>query len=302
MKSVVDKGCVLSGKRGHIVSPMADQPTTVHTSGKSKAARKSGDRLSSKRDWNRAWDLVEKGPLAFNPRAPKFRDLDDLFMRHLPQGNQIRCLEVGCCPGQYLWYFHTRFGHQPSGIDYLQERCVETRQRCEQARLDAEIIHADLFEFEYSTEHPPWDVVVSLGLVEHFEDIVPCLNRHIDLTKPGGLVAITIPNHAGMNGRVLRTVSPQLYAIHNHMNWADLRQGLESTGRVEILEGGYYGRLGFWGTAVYRKAPRLGRLPYLAVRAPLWAIEHAGRFLPNSATFSPNIAVIARRLPDKPTT
>jgi hypothetical protein len=116
------------------------------------------------------------------------------------------------------------------------------------------------------------------------------------------LVAITIPNHAGMNGRVLRTVSPELYAIHNHMNWADLRQGLESTGRVEILEGGYYGRLGFWGTAVYRKAPRLGRLPYLAVRAPLWAIEHAGRFLPNSATFSPNIAVIARRLPDKPTT
>ena len=147
----------------------------------------------------------------------------------------------------------------------------------------------------YKRQHPPWDVVASFGVVEHFDDIVPCLDRHIDLVVPGGFIAIVIPNHTGLGGTILRRVDPPRYAMHNLMSWADLRDGLESTGRVEILEGGYQGRLGFWNTDLYRWARRLGRLPYAAIKTPLTLLEHAGRIVPNSAYLSPNIAAIARR-------
>jgi len=260
------------------------------------ATNDASNRLSAKDDWNKAWEQVQKGPLQFNHRTPSFRDLDDLFMRHLPMGNQIRSLELGCCPGQYLWYFHARFGHQVTGIDYLKKGCHETVQRCNASGVNAEVVNADIFDFQCDAKHQPWDVVASFGLVEHFTDIVPCLQAHIRLTKPGGLILISIPNHAGLNGRLLRTVSPSLYQIHNHMTWNDLRKGLEQTGRVEILEGGHFGRLGFWGTSIYRRVRSLGQIPYLAVRTPLWAIEHAGRMLPNTSFLSPNIAVVARRL------
>ncbi|MCH2132770.1 MAG: class I SAM-dependent methyltransferase [Phycisphaerales bacterium] len=235
------------------------------------------------------------GPLEFPFRVPAFADLDDLFRRHLPCDPTYRCLELGCCPGQYLWYFHNRFGYHPSGLDYLEDGCRETQARCAANELEADIIHADLFDFECNDEYPPWDVIASFGLVEHFEDIMPCLHRHIDLVRPGGYVAIVIPNHAGLNGTILRLHMPDRYRLHNLMSWADLREGLEATNRVEIIEGGHYGRIGFWNTAVYRRARKYGKIPYAAIRAPLWAIEHAGRILPNSSYFSPNIAVIARR-------
>ena len=262
--------------------------------------KSSENRLSSKSDWNSSWDHARKSPFAINPRVPSFRDLDDLFRRHLPQGEHLRCLEIGCCPGQYLWYFHDRFGYQPSGLDYLEEGCTELRQRCEDHAFPADVICADMFDFECSALHPPWDVVTSFGLVEHFQDVGPCLQRHIDFVKPGGYIAISIPNHAGWNGSLLNSLDPELYAIHNHMNWHDLRNAIEATGQLEILEGGYFGRIGFWGTSLYRKARKWGRLPYLCMRTPLYAIETAGRLMPNSSLMSPNIAVVARRLAHTP--
>ena len=253
------------------------------------------NRLSTQSDWTETWADVEAGTLSFDFGHQSFSDIDSLFMRHLPRDNSSRFLEVGCCPGKYLWYFNHRFGYRPTGLDYLEDGCAETRARCGADGLSAEVIHADMFEFECSKEHPPWDVVASFGLIEHFEDIMPCLNRHIDLVRPGGHLVIVLPNHTGLNGTILKTVDAKRHSMHNLMSWRDLREGLNSTGRVDILEGGYFGRIGFWNTALYRKLRTFGRVPYMAARSPLYAVEKAGRILPNTRYLSPNIAVVARR-------
>ena len=266
---------------------MPEKPSSSQADGPS--------RLTAPEDWTRTWSTVRTGPLNFNHRHRSFAGIDDLFSRHLPRGESRRFLELGCCPGTYLRYFHDRFGYQPTGLDYLEEGCEETRARCAADGLEAEIIHADLFDFTCDPDHPPWDVVASFGVVEHFDDVVPCLQRHVDLVAPGGFIAIVIPNHAGLGGSILRRVDPERHAMHNLMTWDDLRTGLERTGRVDILGGGYVGRLGFWNTALYRRARRLGRLPHAAIKAPLILLEQAGRVLPNSAYLSPNVAVVARR-------
>lgn len=251
--------------------------------------------LSGRDHWSSKWGEMELGKLEFDFRSPEFRDIDTLLKRHLPSDDTFRFLEVGCCPGEYLWYFHERFGYQPTGLEYLEEGCVETRNRFSKQNLEAEIIHGDLFEYAPDEDQELWDVVASFGLVEHFEDIQPCLERHIDLVKPGGYLVLSIPNHSGLNGSILKAIDRDVYDIHNHMNLSDLLEGLKKTRRVEILKAGYLGRIGFWNTDIYTLAARRSRAFYLAVRAPLKCIELMGRFIPNSGYFSPNITVVARR-------
>jgi 2-polyprenyl-3-methyl-5-hydroxy-6-metoxy-1,4-benzoquinol methylase len=241
------------------------------------------ERLTNQNDWTDTWSNVNKGALKFNYRHSSFADLDSLFRRHLPTDDSSRFLEIGCCPGTYLRYFHDQFGYQPSGIDYLEAGCRETRSRCEADGLEADIIHADMFDFTCDEKHPPWDVVASFGVIEHFDDIMPCLNRHIDLIRPGGYLVLVLPNHAGLNGSILRVVDKKRYKMHNLMSWNDLRNGLDATNRVQILEGGHYSRIGFLNAGLYQKARSLGKLPHLAVRVPTKLIEQAGRILPNTS-------------------
>ncbi len=40
-----------------------------------------------------------------------------------------------------------------------------------------------------------FDVVVSFGFIEHFDDPEPAIRRHVELCKPGGVVFITVPNY-----------------------------------------------------------------------------------------------------------
>jgi hypothetical protein len=94
----------------------------------------------------------------------------------------------------------------------------------------------------------------------------------------------------------MKMVDYETYLAHNRMGYGDMLAALNETGQVEVLEGGYFGRLGFWATGIYQHFKPKGWLPYLFIRGPLWVLEWAGRLFPNSKSFSPNIAVIARKI------
>jgi hypothetical protein len=65
---------------------------------------------------------------------------------------------------------------------------------------------------------------------------------------------------------------------------------------VEILEGGYFGHFGFWNTGIYGKLHRINRGLYLGARLALSPLERLGAFLPDTKRFSPNAALIARKV------
>jgi cyclopropane fatty-acyl-phospholipid synthase-like methyltransferase len=216
-------------------------------------------------------------------------------MKTLPQDREMRFLDVGCYPGRYLWYFHHYFGYQISGLEYVDWCCEHTRQCLQGHGLEGEIIHGDLLTYQPPSIDAQWDIVASLGLVEHFTDTVEVIRKHLDLLKPGGYLVLVIPNHQGLYGRILKLISPEKYRIHNRMSYEDMRGALKQLGRVEILAGGYYGHLGFWNTGLYARVKPMGTLPYLMLRAPLWTLEQAGQLLPNTAHLSPNAALVARK-------
>jgi SAM-dependent methyltransferase len=259
-----------------------------------------GMRLTDEQQWAEHWRGLERPRVAMNPLRPLFRDRHRLFQRFIPPAAGGTVLEIGAYPGTYLKYFHDHFGYVPWGVEYVESCAVRAREILAEAGVVATILARDFFSLDVadSPSGAGWDLVASFGFVEHFEDVAPVVERHFGVTRPGGYVVISVPNHAGLSGPVLRAVDPEKWAQHNHMDLSALRSAVEGVPDAEILFSGHVGRFGLWAAGLYSAVRRRHPVLYPLVRAPLWAAEHLSQWLvPNNAWSSPDLLVIARRRP-----
>lgn len=257
---------------------------------------KSDGKLTDVADWDNSWSESSVATIRFDPRIPIYRDIDRVLRRHVMPSDDRRFLEIGAYPGYLMWYFNRYFRHQVSGLEFVNWCCARARELLANEGVDAEIIEADLFQYEPPRGARLWDVVASNGFIEHFEDTAPVIDRHRRLIADNGLLVLVVPNHAGIYGRLMKFIRPDKYVLHNRMTLDDAVSAVHRVGGLAILYAGYTGRLGFWNCCLYETIRRFGKVPYFLMRAPLWLIEHAAQWLlPNSRTFSPTFMVIARR-------
>ena len=194
-----------------------------------------------------------------------------------------------------LAYFNQHFGYEVSGLEYVDRCARESQEMLDRDGISAEVIHDDLFEFVPESQ---WDVVGSFGFVEHFEDTQDTIEQHLKLLKPGGWLVLSIPNHSGVSGSVMRLIDRKLYASHNQMSADDLAAGAEQTGALEILTAGYYGHFSLCNAGIYRTArPLLPGPAFLGLRAGMAALDLAGRLLPDGRLLSVGAYLIARKRP-----
>lgn len=134
---------------------------------------------------------------------------------HLPRG--ARVLEVGSAPGLALAKLATRFGAEPWGLDYSEDGVRANRATFERFGFDpAHVLHGDFFDDGFLDAHRgAFDVVTSNGFIEHFDDVRAVVARHVALVRPGGLVAISVPNLTGVNGLLTRFFHRALLDAHN---------------------------------------------------------------------------------------
>lgn len=231
-------------------------------------------------------------------KIPKtFREQHALFQRMLPTGPGVRMLEIGCFPGGFLEYFHRILGHTVTGLEYVRSSCETCRTMLESRHIPATIIHGDLFKDDWNTEIASWDIVFSAGLIEHFDDSSPAIERHLQLVAPGGHCVITLPNHSGLNGRILKTINRPLWELHNRMDAIQVRRAFErspSCERFELLCCHYVEHIGLWNCGVYESLNKLGRSAYLPGRGLGKIAEASLRWLPNTRLLSPNIIMVAK--------
>lgn len=79
--------------------------------------------------------------------------------------------------------------------------------------IDGECRCEDVLSNTLKENH--FDVVYSLGVIEHYENPRPLIDAHLRLTKPGGLVLIAIPNYTGIHRRLQSYFDPNNLDIHN---------------------------------------------------------------------------------------
>jgi 2-polyprenyl-3-methyl-5-hydroxy-6-metoxy-1,4-benzoquinol methylase len=256
--------------------------------------------------WNDLWAGSEM-PAAVDPADRALhnwinRRYHRLFQRLFAGADtsRMRLLEIGCGKSAWLPYFAREFGFSVGGLDYSPVGCHMARDILEANGVRADVVCADLFA-------PPsgmvgqFDVVVSFGVVEHFEDTAGCLAALARLLKPGGMLITTIPNLVGWIGSVQKRINRPVYDIHQLIDPARLRGAHEQAGLV-VMECDYFVFTNF-GVCNLAGVPRspltvlkkivlaaLARLSML-----LWRLEDRIGDLPPRRSVSPYIRCIARK-------
>jgi len=185
-------------------SDSSDPATTVAHEANSGAVKP----LTDQSFWDGYWAGVTL-PTEVKPTDSLFvKELLAPFEEYLPVANGLSALEIGGAPGGYVVYMHRRFGYDISVLDYSEVGCALARENFRLLRIPARVYEGDLFED--IPDMPRFDVVYSLGLVEHFQDLSAVMAAHLRHVKPNGIIAVGCPNFLGVNGRIIERLSPSL--------------------------------------------------------------------------------------------
>jgi SAM-dependent methyltransferase len=171
-----------------------------------------------------------------------------IFPKYMPNKAGAKVLEIGSAPGHALVEMNRRFGFVPYGVEY-SEPGVELNRRIFAANnLDpANVIHADFFSEQFDKQYKAsFDIVMSRGFIEHFDNVEYCVKKHVDLLTERGRLVIIIPNLRGMNYILARLFNPDSLRMHN---LEIMRRGtfnnLFSEKRLKTLFCGYAGTFDF---------------------------------------------------------
>lgn len=198
--------------------------------------------LTDRQFWSNYWE--SKTGLAVAVGA------NYLFHKQLQQivgDKQVKtALELGGFPGYYSIFLKKYLNVKATLMDYFVHRGIlkSVIEKNGLSETDIEVIEADLFTYK-GTER--FDLVLSCGLIEHFEDTKDIIYRHVQFLNPGGTLFITLPNFTGVNGWVQQNFDPQNYSKHNikTMNPAFLASVARDLG-LQNVSVSYFGGFSIW--------------------------------------------------------
>lgn len=163
------------------------------------------------------------------------------ILKELPKGN-LKCLEIGGFPGTYSIFLKKFKGFRPTLLDfYIDNSILERIMILNDLDLnDIEAIQGDIFK---TKEEPEFDVVMSFGFIEHFEDTRLIIEKHLNFLKKGGSFLITLPNLRGVLGFITKKFDIESYKTHNiqSMNLKKLNYIIREL-NIEKFEIKYYGQ------------------------------------------------------------
>ena len=245
--------------------------------------------LTNESFWNAEWDRSRRN-VRFYPYKPSFVHFHRLFKKYLPMGEKL-FFEVGCFPGQHLWYFSKYFGYTVSGIEFLEGKAEKIQMSLAEEGVMAKVIRGDFFKFR---SHQQYDIVASFGFVEHFGNTLPVVRKHCEMANPGGLVVITAPNHSSVvYNRLLKLSGVDIYNAHNHMSLNMLISSVRQLRDVDVMASGYIGHLGLGYTGGF--VCRLPRVIRLVTRLMFFALGFVTQIIPDNKVLSQAMYVILKK-------
>ena len=239
--------------------------------------------LTDEQYWSDLWQSLPDEGSPIDPESDQHRGYHQFFSDEL-RGRSGNLLEVGCGSSRWLPYFVREFGFEVSGIDYSETGCRQASAILQRAGMRGRILQRDaMAENEDLLEQ--FDVVVSLGLVEHFADTVSILRSLARYVRPGGLLVSTAPNMAGLLGTAQRILNRSVYEGHVPFTLEELSDAHRTAG-LKVNNASQIGSLDFhvlnlhgaterWKWLVYKVLIRMTRIgwkaPLSLPRTQLWS-------------------------------
>jgi cyclopropane fatty-acyl-phospholipid synthase-like methyltransferase len=190
--------------------------------------------VAGKEYWNSIWANL---PPVQRYQGPVYEQ-HPVLAPFLSRAGGGQAIEIGCGSGNYMVYLAKEFGYRVSGLDYSNNMDYVRANLLYNGIEDADLFNVDFFEFKPSRKY---DLVLSGGFVEHFDDYEAVVRKHAQLAAPGGLVVIIVPNLTHIHCLLCAVFDPKSLKVHRFplMRRHILKQTLENSG-LEVLHCEYH--------------------------------------------------------------
>ena len=241
-----------------------------------------------------ARQLAER-PLLPDPNSVRDRRIAALFRTHGGLTTSSRVLEIGCGRSAWLPYLARTFGCQVTGIDIEEYAADLAAANLAGAGTRGQILCRDAFDLEPRDPlRGRFDLVYSMGVMEHFDDVVDRLAILRGYLRPGGRILTTVPNLQGVNWVLQRLGDQKTLRAHVVYDARRLAEVHEGAG-FRALGRGYAGFCDAYlsstagsGSALRRRLHRrLCRMAGLACEA--WVRLAGERGTPETSLLSPHV-------------
>jgi len=190
--------------------------------------------VAGKDYWNAIWKQLPSVQLYQGP----VYEQHPVLAKFLSKAGGGDAIEIGCGSGNYMVYIAKEFGYRISGLDYSNNmEYVRANLELNGIRY-GDLFNVDFFDFRPSKKY---DLVLSGGFVEHFDDYEGVVRKHAELAKPGGMVVIIVPNLTHIHWVLCSICDPKTLRVHRFplMHRDVLRKTLEKSG-LEVIHCEYH--------------------------------------------------------------
>jgi len=246
------------------------------------------------------WNKGYKGRVLSIADNPVTKEIDRLLYifdkKGMKPGRGSLCFEVGCYPGGILAHLGKKHGYVVNGVDLTSELDDRFLNFFLSENIKTGILIQDDFKHcinQLYKENITFDVVYSVGFIEHFRnynDVILFCGR---ILKPGGLMIVETPNFRGRIQYAMHYIADKenlnrhVIAAMNPEEWA---RALSSQG-YEILHKGYFGGFRYWSDIQRRTIfQKVANKCFIYVSHLL-----EGKKIKNSMLYSPYCILVARK-------
>jgi cyclopropane fatty-acyl-phospholipid synthase-like methyltransferase len=164
-------------------------------------------KLTTEEFWDHFWEGV-KLPVKPDLTFKNDRVISNALLKYVKtQSSGKKSLEIGCAPGKWMVFAAEHLGYHSSGVEYLPKAAETTRKNLIQCNVDGEVITADFFEYKPERK---FDLVMSYGFIEHFDNYEDVFRRHLDLVNDNGFLVLGLPRFRGLNYLVQSLIDPSM--------------------------------------------------------------------------------------------
>lgn len=223
--------------------------------------------LAGKSHWDQVYASATGGVVhGWQPSTYSEQAIEFFLMETVRAIRPRNILEVGCGNSVWLPYLARATGARVSGIDYSEEGCRLAKENLAREGMAGEIICGDIFDLD-GAGVGTFDLVYSLGLVEHFSSLNSVLGKLAQFAGAGGTVLTEVPNLYSLHGFMAGLYQPTLLAKHRIIRKAELVRAYRETG-LEVSCQGYAGlfSLGIVAWGLEQRFPKLDPLILPVIR------------------------------------
>ncbi len=188
------------------------------------------------------WDFIYQNAFEAKSWKPQSYDslcIERMLMNAIKRYKPKSILEVGCGNSYWLPYLNKTTNIAVAGIDYSEIGCEKARENLNRAGASGKIYCADIFQSGPELTGT-YDMVFSLGVVEHFFNLNNVLEAIKKFANPGGSIITEVPNLKSVHGLMAYIWHPALLKKHRIISKKELVSAHIESG-LENVRASYLG-------------------------------------------------------------